>query len=167
MARLRRRSADWELPLWCSDTASICSASKWLGRFFRIFLYPAWALARSPSRWCAIVRASRSATSSPFRLAGVTGKTFGCGRIRWSLSVAWCQASRDPSLQPVSCWRQNALARAQPHARAQKLLRIDRFAVGPGFIMQMRAGGAAGRADFADHLADLDGLADLDADLGE
>jgi ABC-type branched-subunit amino acid transport system substrate-binding protein len=36
------------------------------------------------------------------------------------------------------------LARAEPHAGAQKFLRIDRFAVDPGFIMQMRAGRSAG-----------------------
>src|SRR5438045_3211082 len=31
----------------------------------------------------------------------------------------------------------------------------------------MRTGGAAGRADLADHLADLDDVADLDVDRGE
>src|SRR5712671_5712139 len=48
------------------------------------------------------------------------------------------------------------LARAQPHPGAQEFLRIDRVAVDPGFIVQMRTGRAAGRADRADHLADLD-----------
>ena len=56
-------------------------------------------------------------------------------------------------------------ARAQPYAGAQEFLRVDRFAVDPGFVMQMRAGRAAGGTDLADHLSDLDGLADLDADL--
>src|SRR4051794_1717596 len=63
----------------------------------------------------------------------------------------------------VFCTR--PLARAQPDPCAQKLLRIDCVAVDPGFIMQMRAGGAAGRADRADHLADPDDVADLDVDL--
>src|ERR1700712_429113 len=58
-----------------------------------------------------------------------------------------------------------SLARAEPHAGTQELLRIDRIAVDPGFIMQMRAGGAAGRTDRADHLSDLDDIADLDVDF--
>jgi hypothetical protein len=29
---------------------------------------------------------------------------------------------------------------AEPHAGAQKFLRIDRFAVDPGLVMQMRTG---------------------------
>src|SRR5579884_1961481 len=33
--------------------------------------------------------------------------------------------------------------------------------------MQMRTGGASGRADPADHLADADALTDLDVDLGQ
>src|SRR5882757_9866062 len=60
-----------------------------------------------------------------------------------------------------------ALARAEPDTGAQKLLRIDRVAVDSRFIMQMRTGGAAGGADRADHLADLDEVADLDVDLGQ
>src|ERR1700687_1573792 len=38
---------------------------------------------------------------------------------------------------------------------------------GAGLIGQMRPGGPAGRAEPADHLADLDRLSDADADLGE
>src|SRR3954452_20369524 len=57
------------------------------------------------------------------------------------------------------------LTRTQPDACAQKLLRVDGVAVDPGFIMQMRTRGAAGRADGADHLADPDDIADLDVDL--
>src|SRR5947207_917065 len=59
------------------------------------------------------------------------------------------------------------LARAQSDARAQKFLRIDGVAVDAGFVIQMRTGGAAGRADLADHLADLHDIADLDVDCGE
>src|SRR5207248_5761281 len=46
-----------------------------------------------------------------------------------------------------------ALARAEPDARAQKLLRVDGIAVDARFVMQMRAGGATGGADGADHLS--------------
>src|ERR1700741_4638379 len=63
--------------------------------------------------------------------------------------------------------RRDQLPRTQPHTGAQELLRIDRFAVDPGLIVQMRTGGAAGRTDRADHLSDLDLLADLDVDFGE
>jgi hypothetical protein len=49
-----------------------------------------------------------------------------------------------PGDEIVRLGRSRDLARAQPHAGAQKLLRIDSFAVDPGFVMQMRAGGAAG-----------------------
>src|SRR6516225_6649243 len=49
----------------------------------------------------------------------------------------------------------------------QELLWIDRIAVDAGLIVQVRAGGAAGRTDLADHLADLDALSDLHVDLGE
>src|SRR5215831_18000286 len=59
------------------------------------------------------------------------------------------------------------LTRAQPDAGAQEFLRIDCLAVDSRFIMQMRACRASGRADFADHLSDLDDIADLDADLGQ
>src|SRR5262249_40116751 len=54
---------------------------------------------------------------------------------------------------------------AQPHTRAQKLLRIDGVAIDARLVVQMRSGGAAGRADAADDLADLDALPDLDIDL--
>src|SRR5437764_848669 len=69
--------------------------------------------------------------------------------------------------KPAPTFPDHALTRAEPHAGAQKFLRVDRVAVDPRFIMQMRAGGAAGRADRADHLADLDGVADLDVDFGQ
>src|SRR5262249_5670054 len=52
----------------------------------------------------------------------------------------------------------------QPHAGAQEALRIDRLAIDAGFVMQMRPGGAAGRSELADHLAEAHGLADLDID---
>ena len=58
-----------------------------------------------------------------------------------------------------------SLAGAQPHAGAQEFLRIDRVAVDPGFVVQMRTGRPAGRADGADHLSDLDLVADLDVDF--
>src|SRR5262245_18836527 len=56
---------------------------------------------------------------------------------------------------------------AKLHARAQEALRIDCFAVDPRLVMQMRSGGAAGRADLADDLAGLDRVADLGVDAGE
>src|ERR1700721_41784 len=55
----------------------------------------------------------------------------------------------------------------QPHACAQEFLRVDRFAVDPGFVMQMRTGRSAGRPDRTDHLSNLDLVADLDADFGQ
>src|SRR5438309_7115293 len=55
--------------------------------------------------------------------------------------------------------------RAEPDAGAQELLRINRFAVDPGFVVQMRAGRSAGRANGADHLSDFDQIADPDAYL--
>src|SRR5258706_542303 len=58
-------------------------------------------------------------------------------------------------------------ARAQAHAGAQEFLRTDRFAVDPGFVVQMRTGRPAGRSDCADDLADLEQIADLHADLGQ
>src|SRR5690349_17002135 len=64
-------------------------------------------------------------------------------------------------VEPGSSKLRCGSARVQTDARAQKLLRIDGFAVDAGFIMQMRTGGATGRSDFADHLADLHVLADL------
>src|SRR5947207_2833106 len=58
-----------------------------------------------------------------------------------------------------------ALARAEPDARAQKLLRVDGIAVDARFVMQMRAGGATGGADGADHLSDLDDIANPDVNF--
>src|SRR6202041_3947306 len=63
--------------------------------------------------------------------------------------------------------RSAMLARTQPHAGAQEFLRVDRFAVDPGFVMQMRTGRSAGRPDRTDHLSNLDLVADLDADFGQ
>src|SRR3981081_4219288 len=37
-----------------------------------------------------------------------------------------------------------ASACTKPHAGPQKFLRVDRFAVDPGFVVQMRTGGSAG-----------------------
>src|SRR6478672_13743652 len=58
-------------------------------------------------------------------------------------------------------------ARARAHAGAQEFLRVDRFAVDPGLVVQMRTGRPAGRSDRADDLADFDQIADLHADLGQ
>src|SRR6266850_8317331 len=58
-------------------------------------------------------------------------------------------------------------AGAQAHAGAQEFLRVDRFAVDPGLVVQMRTGRPAGRSDGADHLADSDLVADFHADLGQ
>src|SRR6266853_351254 len=58
-------------------------------------------------------------------------------------------------------------AGAQAHAGAQEFLRVDRFAVDPGFVVQMRTGRSAGRADGADYLTDSDQVADLHVDLGQ
>src|SRR4051794_34499613 len=57
------------------------------------------------------------------------------------------------------------LARAESHPGAQEFLRIDRFAVDPGFVVQMRAGRPAGRAHGADHLSNADLVADPNVDL--
>src|SRR5258706_13769287 len=58
-------------------------------------------------------------------------------------------------------------AGAKPHPGAQEFLRVDRFAVDPGFVVQMRTSRSAGRSDGADHLANSDPVADLHADLGQ
>jgi hypothetical protein len=50
----------------------------------------------------------------------------------------------------------------QPNSGAQEFLRVDRLAVDARLVMQVRAGGAAGRADLADDLSDADGLAFAD-----
>src|SRR5215467_5178023 len=82
--------------------------------------------------------------------------------VRHGLAIA--RPARARASSPMRVW---ALARAQPHAGTQEFLRIDGFAVDPRFIMQMRSGGAAGRANLADHLSDPDGIADLHVDLRE
>src|ERR1700726_4447221 len=57
------------------------------------------------------------------------------------------------------------LAAEQRGAGFQKFLRIDRFAVDAGLVMQMRAGRAPGRAQASDHLADANALPNLDVDF--
>ena len=52
-------------------------------------------------------------------------------------------------------------------AGSKKFLGIDGFPIDPCFIVQMGAGGAAGRSNFSDDFSDLDGLTDLHVDLGE
>src|SRR5882757_8345071 len=76
------------------------------------------------------------------------------------------EADDESAATTLHGWSRLAVsARAQPHTGTQEFLRIDRFAVDAGFVMQMRAGRSAGRADGADHLSDLDGIADLDVDF--
>src|ERR1700687_1285084 len=58
-----------------------------------------------------------------------------------------------------------SLEAAEPDARAQELLRIDRLTVDPRLVVQMRAGGAGGEADLADGLRDVDRLAAPPADF--
>jgi hypothetical protein len=78
---------------------------------------------------------------------------------------------KDPSKQDLASrvWFRRAVATAspgaQPHAGAQEFLRVDRFAVDPGFIMQMWTGRSAGRANFANYLSDLDLIADFHVDF--
>src|SRR5262249_36096040 len=54
-----------------------------------------------------------------------------------------------------------------PLPGAQKSLRVDRLAIDAGLVVQMRPGGAAGRANLADDLAAVHRLADLDVDAGQ
>src|SRR5215475_74815 len=56
---------------------------------------------------------------------------------------------------------------ADPDGGTQEFLRIDRVAVDAGLVVQVRAGGAPGRADLADDLADAHALALADVDGGE
>src|SRR3974377_253610 len=53
----------------------------------------------------------------------------------------------------------------ESNARAQELLWVNRFAVDARLIVQMRPGGAAGRANMADRLADTHHLPDFHVDL--
>jgi hypothetical protein len=56
-------------------------------------------------------------------------------------------------------------AGAHPHAGAQKFLGINGFAVYTGLVVEMRAGRSAGRTNGADHLADLDWIANFDTNF--
>src|SRR5262245_456708 len=60
-----------------------------------------------------------------------------------------------------------SIQRAELGARAQETLRINRLAVDARLVVQMRSGGAAGGADFADDLAGLDRVTDLGVDARE
>jgi hypothetical protein len=60
------------------------------------------------------------------------------------------------------CWTSNI---AQSQARAQEFLRIDRFAVDPCFVVQVRPGGSSSRSDPANDLANAHDLADFNADF--
>src|SRR6266436_5411199 len=72
------------------------------------------------------------------------------------------------SVQWASVRKQaRSIHRAELRACAQEALRIDSFAVDARLVVQMRSGGAAGRADLADDLAGLDRVADLGVDAGE
>src|ERR1700722_1245959 len=62
-------------------------------------------------------------------------------------------------------WWAFGLNQPELGAGVQELLRVDRLAVDAGLVMQVRPGGASGRAHAADGLAGLDGLADLHVDL--
>src|SRR5215475_11918846 len=55
-------------------------------------------------------------------------------------------------------------AAGEPLPRAQEFLRVDRLAFEPRFVVQVRSGRAPGRADVADDLSGLDGLADANGD---
>ena len=59
------------------------------------------------------------------------------------------------------------LSAVEPLARAQEFLRVDRPAAHPRLVVQVRAGGAPGRADLADDLPGPDRLADAHVDRGE
>src|SRR5262245_33752378 len=65
------------------------------------------------------------------------------------------------TIRPV---RRLLQAAFEPLAGTQEFLRIDGMAAYPRLVMQVRSGGASGRADPADDLARLDGLADVDVD---
>src|SRR3954451_5031965 len=69
----------------------------------------------------------------------------------------------------IALWRQepSLQSAAQPHARAQKLLRVDGVAIDACLVMQMRARGTARRSDAADDLSDADRLPNLDFDRRE
>ena len=49
----------------------------------------------------------------------------------------------------------------------EELERIDQFAVGENFVMEMRTGRAAGRSDESDHGASLDVLARPDGESAQ
>src|SRR5215510_13248617 len=70
---------------------------------------------------------------------------------------------------PVACGEERIRGSeaAEPDGGAQEFLRVDRVAVDAGLVVQVRAGGAPGRADLADDLADAHVLALADVDGGE
>ena len=72
-----------------------------------------------------------------------------------SLASGWMVAGRGMWSRRFQLLRNPA----QRRRGLQKSLRIDRFSVDPHLIVQMRAGGAAGGADAADHGAGRDLLA--------
>src|SRR5439155_6019270 len=86
---------------------------------------------------------------------------------------AWSHAARSGYAGPPdSCKSAQAdgvfLQRvAQPQAGAQKFLRIDRLAVDPRLVVQVRSGRASGGSEPADDLAGAYLLADLHVDRGK
>src|SRR4051812_3788423 len=74
--------------------------------------------------------------------------------------------------KPQSSARHRALAICRPcrcHlcSSSEETLRVDRFALDPCFVMQVRARRAPGRADAPEDAADFYGLPDGDADRGK
>src|SRR5215207_3696966 len=59
------------------------------------------------------------------------------------------------------------LAQSEAHAGAQEFLRIDRVAIDACLVVQVWTGGTTGGSNCADHLADANDVADLDADFGQ
>src|SRR6202035_1340311 len=98
---------------------------------------------------------SRAISRIPEPLANVSTSEIS-PRISKCISE-WSQSRLVPSTAP--------LAAEQRGAGFQKFLRIDRFAVDAGLVMQMRAGGASGRGQAGDHLADADALSEPDGDF--
>src|ERR1700688_4771306 len=81
----------------------------------------------------------------------------------------WESRVRDSSYRTrrmATAWAR-PLKAAEPDAGAQEFLRIDCFAVDPCLVVQVRAGGASGRADLTDSVADAYLLPYLYADVRE